>query len=213
MKKALLSLLLLSLTAPAVAIAGHQAVPQDLSGSWVLNEAMSENALDKMRELRSKGHTGNGGFGGPPSGTGRGRTGTDSWGGGGRGRGSHNREPEPRGPLAAIDEGVEAIEIDYAGDEVSIRYADDRLRILLADGRKDKRTGPMGAVATTAKWNKKGELVVQSKADSGKTVELYKLDSNANRLLVDLTVATRMGTITFYRTYDRAADAKEPGAE
>ena len=217
MLKATSALVLTLLVVPTAARAEKAAGKHpDLTGSWTLNEAMSENAQDKMRDLRSQRRAGRGGFGGPPPGTGRGGgVGGGGWSTGGRGRsrgepgdGPADSDRDPAGPMATIDQGVDAIEIAQTEDQVAITYADDRLRILFADGRKDERTGPMGAVVTTAKWNKDGELTVRSKTESGKITEVYKLDRDGARLLVDLTIDGPMGEITFFRTYDRemAAD-------
>ncbi|MFQ5524625.1 MAG: hypothetical protein ACE5GX_00055 [Thermoanaerobaculia bacterium] len=206
---ALALILFLGLAAAAGAAAESRNGHPDLSGSWTLNEGMSENAIDKMREMRSKGLVGRGGLGGPPGGTGRGGgLDTGSWGRGRGGRRGRGLEGDRHGPLATIDDGVDAIAIRETDDQLSITYSDNRLRILFTDGRKDKRTGPLGDVVTTAKWNRDGELVVKSKVEGRKTVEIYRLDATVDRLLVDVTLDTRMGQVTFYRTYDRAPDPK-----
>ena len=111
--------------------------------------------------------------------------------------------------MVGIDEGVDRIELVQTDDQLSITYSDDRLRILLTDGRKDKRTGAMGDVVTTAKWNQDGELVVKAKTQRGKVTETYKLDDQGERLLVDITIDGPMGEITFYRTYDPTPDIDE----
>lgn len=188
----------------------------DLSGRWTLNRAMSEDALEKMRDLAEKNRNRGGGFGGPPAGTGRGGGAGGTLGGGFGGSG-HGRRVQRAGPMATINQGIDAIEIAQTGDQLSFTYSDDRLRILLADGRKDKRASPWGDTATTARWTKKGELSVRTKGRNGKIEETYRLDPRSGRLLVDITVDSRIGSITFFRTYDPAspseteAEAVDPG--
>lgn len=223
MKKTTITLALTLLFLPALAQAekaSKKKQPPDLSGSWTLNEAMSESGRDKMREKMANrrggrdGGRGGGGFGGPPGG-GRGGGRGGGSGGGGRGGGGGFGGPGERrggdrgGPMVAIDEGVDRIELVQTDDQLSITYSDDRLRILLTDGRKDKRTGAMGDVVTTAKWNQDGELVVKAKTQRGKVTEIYKLDDEGERLLVDITIDGPMGEITFYRTYDPTPDIDE----
>lgn len=228
MKKTTIALALTLLLLPVLAQAEKASLrPQhpDLSGNWTLNEAMSESGRDKMREKmanrrgsRDSGR-GSGGFGGPPGGGRGGGRGSGS-GGGGRGGGfggpGGRRGGDRGGPMVSIDEGVDLLEISQSDDQLSITYSDDRLRILLTDGRKDKRAGTRGDVVTTAKWNQEGELVVKAKTQRGKVTEIYKLDDEGERLLIDITIDGPMGEITFHRTYDPTPDIDEgatgPGA-
>ena len=221
MNKTTIALALTLLFLPALAQAEKASSKQqhpDLSGSWTLNEAMSESGRDKMREKmanrrggRDSGR-GGGGFGGPPGG-GRGGGRGGGSGGGGRGGGfggsGGRRGGDRGGPMVAIDEGVDRMELVQTDDQLSITYSDDRLRILFTDGRKDKRTGAMGDIVTTAKWNQAGELVVKAKTQRGKVTEIYKLDDEGERLLVDITIDGPMGEITFHRTYDPTPDIDE----
>ncbi len=179
----------------------------NLAGAWTLNDAMSETAHEKMRELVTGRRSARGGFGGPPSGTGRGgRPGIEGWGGR---RGGPREGQGEGGPQAGLDRGVDALAVSQTFDQLSITYSDDRLRILFTDGRKDERDGPLGKVITKARWTKQGALEVGSKSRQGKTTEIYRLDKESGRLLVDITVAGPMGEITFLRTYDRSKEAEE----
>lgn len=212
MKKVTTALALTLLFLPAFALAERAPSKKprpDLSGTWTLNEAMSETAQEKMREMMSqrRGERGGGGFGGPPSGTGRGGAPAGGWGGGSGGGGGFGgprggRGTDRGGPMASLDEGVDVIEISQSDDQLSIAYSDGRLRILFTDGRKDERTGPMGDVVTTAKWNKEGQLVIKSKTRRGKTIKIYRLDEDGKRLLVDIAIDSPRGEITIHRTYD-----------
>jgi hypothetical protein len=183
----------------------------DLSGSWELNERLSENPRDKMREtMQQRG-------GGPPGGMGGGGRG-GGMGGGGRGGGPdggidpetmrrRGQELEQAARSMTIIQADPELTIIQADPELTIVYADGRERRLYADGREHRREGGTGEVETKTKWKKDGRLVVRSTTERGQEIkETFRHAPGESRLYVTTEVKGdgRMPGIEFERVYDRA---------
>ncbi len=121
-------ILVLLVSIPGDVGAGRE-VP-DFSGSWQLNEELSEDPRSKMRQRRES--TGGG------LGSGR----------GGMGRGSGMGDPEAmRDRMRRMEQGSKTLTILHVEPQMTIRTADDRERGLHTDGRKQGRTGGGGTGA------------------------------------------------------------------
>lgn len=161
------------------------AVP-DLSGEWMLNRRLSEDARQKVRESLQRQQD--------KSIQQRGRT----------------QPLLPTDPDEAAGETMEAL-LEPA-EELSVRQTSTeivfdekfaRRRTLRFDGRKRKADNGLSEVA--CEW-KDGRLVVETRDKGGRrTTETWELSAAGSRL----TATTRLagvpgGTVTFTRTYDRA---------
>jgi hypothetical protein len=177
--------------------------PPDLGGTWTLNERLSEDPREKMREAR--GGPSGGGMGG-----GRGRGG-----GMGGGMGGGREMPEGMDPEAMkrrMQEAARAsrtLMIAHEEPRLTIRFADGRERTLYTDGRKQTRESDFGDLETRAKWKKDGRLKVEATNEQGRKInEIYRCSSGEGRLYVTITMKGdgRMPDVTFDRVYDRAPD-------
>ncbi len=227
-KISFLSVLLLVATAGPSAF-GDQAQPNDFTGTWQLNEGLSENPREKMREAMSSrgggrggggrggfggGGRGGGGFGGPGGGGGFGGPEGGGFGGpgggGGRGRGGPggdagaNRE-EMQERMRSMEESFQMLEISHREPELLVRYGDQREEIIYTDGRGFDRTVGRGElVEATAKWKGKERIVVKAEGERGKVTETWEWVPDAGQLW--LTVKTegsgRMPGFEVRRVYD-----------
>ncbi len=173
----------------------------DFTGSWVINEELSENPRDKMRQSMGGGRSGGGGSG--MGGGGRGGSGMGGGGRGGSGMGGGDREAmRQRFADAAAKAG--RLEITQ-GEELSILYADGSLRVIPVDGE-------VGDIKSHWKGDR---LVVELKGEAGRRIrETLRLAEDG----AQLHVTTRMSgdlnrpTISFLRVYDMAV-AEETAEE
>ena len=174
----------------------------DFTGSWVLNEELSENPRDKMRQAMGGGRSGGGGMGG-------GSRGASGMGGGGRGgsmgspggRGGGDREAM-RQRLADAAAKAARLEITQ-GEELSILYADGSLRVVPVDGE-----------AGNIKSHWKGDrLVVELKGEVGRRIrETLQLAEDGAQLHVTTKMFGDLNrpTISFLRVYDAAGAEETP---
>ena len=183
-----------------------------LSGRWVLNEGLSEDAREKMRAARG-GRRGPDGGGVGPSGGGRG-------GFGGRGGGLGGRRPpeggvpgggrdgggDPRAAMRAVLEAATELTITHTTREIAVLEKDGRLRALHPDGEKYQDSS--GAEVKTS-WDK-DRLVVQTSRQRGPSVtETWRMDGEAAQLVVELRFQPPNGEdVTVKRVYDRATAAE-----
>jgi len=185
------------------------AAPPDLSGTWQINEDLSQTPQQAMRQ-RFEGAP-PGGRGGGPGGPGRGG-GRFPGGGGGR-RGGGGRPEGGAAPEGRPD--VEAAEgtmtIAWAAPQITITYPGDRKRVLFTDGRKVKEERPDGKTAKIrASWTDTGSLEVVTKSDRGTRTEIYEITNDGRRLFVLIGLEGRgPQPVQFRRVYDRAV-AEEP---
>jgi hypothetical protein len=200
---------LVALAAGAADSAGQP----DFSGSWRINQFMSEDPMEKMREsmqerMRSAGMGSKGG--------GMGGMGGGSGGGMGRGGGMGSKgggmggRPDPEAMQQRIRDlnlSADHIEIMHEEPLLTIRYADGRERRLYTDGREQQAD-------TKVKWKKRGKLVVNSTTELGRHItERYELAMEGRQLLLVTSIDgdDRAPSFKFTRVYDRVAyETTEP---
>ncbi len=193
----------------AVALSGSQPArseePEprpDLSGTWVLNEELSEDPREKMQEAMSErgrggGFSARGGAGGFGGRGGGGGFGSRGGGGGTRGRGDSADDK-----MRARAEAYETLTIQHQDPELLITLADDHQQELFTDGRKVETWRG----TESAKWQKDGALTVTTKSEQGKRKTSWQLSEDSSRLTLTSELPGRgpMPSITFDRVYDRA---------
>ena len=193
------------------AAAGEKAkvapVTADLSGRWVYNRELSDDAREKMREGMEKG----GGGGGRPPGGGGGMGGPSggmggSGGGGGRmgpPPGGMGGDDDPREAMRGILEPAEEITIARMETEIAVEEKFAETRHLHPDGKKYKTDN--GTSEIKVSW-KEGKLVVETKrARGGSVIETWELVPDASRIIVNVKMEGGFGPgLTLKRVYDRA---------
>jgi len=176
----------------------------DFSGSWRLNEELSENPRDKMEEMGGGGR-GRGGMGGGSSGGGMG--GGDRQGGGGPGgRGGGSRE-DMQARFQARIERIETLEILHQDPEMVIGFADGSNRTIYTDGQATPDDLEAGVFEGKGKWKNNSQVIFKAEsANGGKATEIYELDEAGDMLLVTTKVEGdgRRPGISFKRVYERA---------
>jgi hypothetical protein len=186
----------------------------DLSGKWALNDSLSDNPMEKMREGASggRGYGGSegggrgGGFGGGRGGMG-GRGG--GFGGGGRGEGG-GRGGDGGAPPAEVVQNVSHLVITQSDPELRIRMADGKERLLYTDCRKVEEERSEGTVKIKTRM-KSDKVVVTSDFPSGRDVtETYEIQTIPKRLVVTTKVEARRGSFSFKRIYDPEIEAPAP---
>ena len=177
------------------AAAGEKAkvapVTADLSGRWVYNRELSDDAREKMREGMEKG----GGPGGGGMGGGGGRMGPPPGGMGG--------DDDPREAMRGILEPAEEITIARTETEIAVEEKFAETRHLHPDGKKYKTDN--GTSEIKVSW-KEGKLVVETKrARGGSVIETWELVPDASRIIVNVKMEGGFGPgLTLKRVYDRA---------
>ena len=187
-----LGILALLMSIPGEVGAGHDV--SDFSGTWQLNEDLSEDPRSEMRD-RTQSRRG-GGMGRGGGGMGRG--------GGGMGRGSGMGDPEAmRDRMRRMEQGSKTLRILHVEPQMTVHTADDREQLIYTDGRKQERTGGVGPVETRGKW-KKGKLVVQDRMETGMTItRTFFYVPQDPHLYVDMEIEGRGSSLRFQRVYDR----------
>ena len=224
-----ITLILLLLAIGPLPISGNEKRP-DFTGTWQLNEELSEDPREKMREAMSQsrgsrgggggrggGGRGGGGFGGPGGGFG-GPGGGGPGGGGGQTRGEApggDRESRQEA-MRTLQEAFAILEIAHQEPLFRVRYADEREDVLYTDGRSFERTLARGEVASASgKWKSRERIVVKVQVeDRGDVTETWELIPDAGQLW--LTVKTegdgRRPGFEFRRVYDPVTSDEElPG--
>jgi hypothetical protein len=193
---------------PPRASAGEKAKGEpsavDLSGHWVLNRDLSDDAREKMRE----GMEGRGGRYDRAGWAGRRRR---TGGTGGRGGGPMGSPPggmgddDARESMRAIFEPAEELAVTQTATEVAVDEKFGRTRRLHPDGKKYKTDNGASEIKTA--W-KEGKLVVETKRDRGMgVIETWELVPDASRIIVNVKMQGGFGpSVTLKRIYDRAKD-------
>ena len=177
----------------------------DFSGTWVLNDELSENPRDKMQE--AMGNRRGGGFGGGGRSGGGGMGGGGMRGGMGGGRGGDPGAMSER--MRALEEGVKVLKIIHQDPAFNIRYADDRERALFTDGRELVSELDQGLVEATANWKGGQKVVVKGEMlNGGKRSEIFELSEDGQQLLITTSMegSGRMPKTSFRRVYDLVMD-------
>lgn len=198
---------LILIRASGVASAAPDDTRPDLSGTWQLNEALSDDVAIKMREAmearRSQmmgGAPGDGSVGG----MGGGRP------GGMGGRGGMGGSDDMQARLAELEAGTKTLIILHEDPELSIEMADGQTRRHFTDNRKQQVSTEFGKLTSRAKWKKNSQLVVRSsRSDGPEITQTYQMDHDGARLTVTTRLEGRGSGVTFQRVYERR-EAAEP---
>ena len=169
-------------------------VTADLSGRWVYNRELSDDAREKMREGMERG--GGPGGGRPPGGPGGG-------GPGGPGGGGMGGDDDPREAMRAIFEPAEELAVTQTAAEVAVEEKFGETRRLHPDGKKYKTDNGASEIKTS--W-KEGKLLVETKrVRGGSVIETWELVPDASRIIVNVKMEGAFGPgLTLKRVYDRA---------
>ncbi len=178
-----------------LAVASLAAEQPDFSGTWKLNQELSENPREKMSESMSKGR------GGESGGRGGGMGGGMRGGGGGRGGGREGMQER----LGEREARIQQIVIDHEDPTFRIRLADDNENTFYTDGRMTEDL-EAGLLEATAIWKKGRHIEIERDSPQGGAItEKYELSDDGSQLFVKTKMEGngRMPKITFQRVYDR----------
>jgi hypothetical protein len=207
----------------ACASSSNSRMPQEqLAGTWVLNEADSQDPDSVLRNEGGPSRVGRGGAGGAIDG-GRGGAGGGRGGaGGGMGGGMGGRggfpggmgipggraEVDPvrvRAVMRVLAEERQRVVVRQVADSVTFTFAADYPIAYATNGRKQKRELPgLGEVETKAEW-KGGLLIVERKLeDDVKIRDEFVRGPDSPRLIVNTTIEGLVNRdLTFRTVYDR----------
>jgi hypothetical protein len=193
--------------APARAAAVEEpkavAAAPDLSGRWLLNKDLSDDAHEKVRQSMERPR---GGYGPGPS-----TIGPGSAGGGRLGLPPPTAgDDDPGESMQAIFNPAEELSIYQGQPDIVIDEKFSRRRTLHADGRKYKADNGSSEVKTA--W-KESRLVVETRGFRGrKTTETWELNTTGTRLTALVKLESGYGKpVTIKRVYEKAGDAPPPG--
>ncbi|MGB5159889.1 MAG: hypothetical protein WBP10_07550 [Thermoanaerobaculia bacterium] len=211
-KKRILGLALPFLTLGVLlAVASLAAEQPDFSGTWKLNQELSENPREKMAESMSKGRGGEGGGKGGGR-LGGGMSGGMRGGGGGRGGGREGMEER----LGEREARIQQIVIDHEDPTLQIRFADDSENVFYTDGRMTEDL-EAGLLEARASWKKGRRIDIERESPQGGAItEKYELSDDGSQLFVKTKMGGngRMPKVSFERVYDRVPGfVQEPGTD
>jgi hypothetical protein len=180
--------------------------PEDLAGSWKLNEELSEEPRAGLRRGDGRG-PGSGGRppgGGPRGGGGGGRSGPPSGGPRGGGEG-FRRPPMPRDQIVAMAGGSKSLLIAAQGPQLTLTYGGDHQHLLFIDGRKiRKEQAEREEIVQRTRWREE-HLEIETTAGNAKVTELWVLTNDRKRIFatVEIDPPGRMPKLSFKRVWDR----------
>jgi hypothetical protein len=203
----------------------------DISGRWVYNVELSDDARQKMKEARAASGGGGGGYGGGRGGGmggGMGRGGGGMGGGGGYGRGGgggygrggggygggsgsstpsdsdmqHGKNPVFNPPLE--------LKVTQTDAEIDLDDMAGKVRKLYLTGKKYKAED--GDAEVKASW-KDGKLQVETKnSKGGSMTETWERVPDGSRLICHVKLEGGFGKVDLKRIYDREnPDTKTTG--
>ena len=198
---------LLLFATPSVAETEVGQERSDFTGTWQLDEELSDDPREKMREaMRDRGGGRGGGFG--RRGGGRG--------GGFGGRGSSGGE-RGGGPMRDLAQGAEQLTITHQEPSFRVVDAAERERLVSTDGEAHELTTPAGdLVELSAEWKRGDRLeLVMERPERPKMTETYELVAEGTRLYVTIEIEGqgRRPSLEFRRVYDRILPDEEPVEE
>jgi hypothetical protein len=161
----------------------------NFSGTWQLNEELSDDIREKIGEairarMRGGGMGGRGGPGGPPDGGGR--------------------MGQARERMKQMQEGMQRLTIAQTESELTVTNAIDREQRFFTDGRKQTREGGFGPVEFEATWKKRSLVVIEKPEAEGATVtRTYFFRRDDPHLYVNVKVEGRGPVFDYQRVYDR----------
>ena len=173
----------------------------DFTGSWQLDENLSEDPLAEMshamdEQRRAMEMAGDqGGMGG---GMGSGPVRVDD---------TLERERMER-RLDELGKRLEEMSVTHEGDKLIVRYADGHERILYTDGKKHYRESGIGDLETRTKWKGHREIVVKATLENGhKVTETWELGPDDGMLYVKTSMKGHGGepTVDFKQVYKPAS--------
>lgn len=171
--------------------AGAQEAPRpDLSGTWVINEALSESMREKVREMMTEEITN------PRA----------------QARWDRVQARERMGMQSAP---FARLEIAHEEPLVAVQYSGGRSRELFTDGRELEPEAEYGQEAVTVAWEG-ARLIVDADTARGRVTEFWELSDDGKRLFV--TTQAEMGErlsgpVSFRRVYDLAPPEQEQAPE
>ena len=180
----------------------------DLSGRWVYNRELSDDARKKMRKGgEGRGGPGGGGPGGPGGGGPGGGMGGPGGGTMGPPPGGMGGDDDARESMRAIFEPAEELAVAQAGTEIGIDEKFGRTRRLHSDGKKYKTDNGASDIKTS--W-KEGKLLVETKGTrGGGVVETWELVPDRSRIIVMVRMEGGFGPrVELKRIYDRAKEGE-----
>lgn len=208
-------LLCLGATAPKAA-----QTPNDLAGSWKLNEDLSQDP----RAMRPGGgdHGPRGGGrppGGPPGGPRGGGGGRPSGPPpeGGPGGEGFRRPPLPRGQIVAMAGGATSLQIEAEGPQLTVIYGDGENRhLLFTDGRKIRSESEQEEgqeIVQRTRWREE-HLEIETTAGKSKVTELWVLTNDHKRIFATVEMDMPGGgrKMSFRRVWDRVEEKKNEEA-
>ncbi|HTO74727.1 MAG TPA: hypothetical protein VMQ61_01515 [Thermoanaerobaculia bacterium] len=177
----------------------------DLSGTWKLNTAQSDDPQQKFKEGASSsgGGSSDSTDSAPPSGGGGG--GYGGWGGHHGGHGGGHRHgggggDSNQGPSAM--EGREMLVIKHADPQLTITDASGRERVLYTDGRKLEEERSYGGTTKVQTVWKDGHVEVTSQSEKGpKIIQSYAVSADGSQLNVTTQIDGRR-KVTIHTVYD-----------
>ncbi|HYU32161.1 MAG TPA: hypothetical protein VEW48_08350 [Thermoanaerobaculia bacterium] len=179
--------------------------PEDLAGSWQLNEDLSQSSHPGHPWGGEHGRMGGGG---PRGGGGGGRFGRppgESGPGDGEG---FRRPPLPPGQIVAMAGGSKSLRIEVAGPQLTVSSGGDSRLVLFTDGRKVRKQQEQGdEIVRRTRWRDE-HLEIETTAGKAKVNELWILTNDRKRIFatVEMEMPGDRGKMSFRRVWDRVAE-------
>jgi len=183
----------------------------DFSGTWTLNEDLSEDPRTKMQEAgggRGPRGGGGGGWGGRGGGGGGGFGGRGGMGGGGhRGGGDSGDGGGDGGDRSSrFAENLAAqkvLTISHRDPEVVITDLNGRARTFYTDARKAEEERSEGTAKIQTKW-KDRSIVVVTKVGNRTITDTYERSADGARLFLTTKMEGGRASFSFRRVYESA---------
>jgi hypothetical protein len=186
----------------------------DFSGTWRLNEELSEDPRQKMQEAgggrggRGGGGMGRGGGGAEGGGGGRGGMGGGSGRGGmGGGGGRHGGGDSGEGSgdrVARLSENLAAqkvLAISHKDPQLVVTDLNGRARTFFTDARKVEEERSEGTAKIQAKWNDRS-IVVVTKLGEREITETYERAADGARLFLTTKIDGGHAPFSYRRIYE-----------
>jgi len=178
----------------------------DFSGTWTLNEDLSEDPRTKMREAGGgRGGRGGGGFGGRGGGFGGrgGMGGGGHRGGGDSGDGSGDGSADRSSRLSENLAAQKVLTISHKDPEVVITDLNGRARTFFTDARKVEDERSEGTAKIQTKW-KDRSIVVVTKIGNRTVTDTYERAADGARLFLTTKMEGGRASFSFRRVYESA---------
>jgi hypothetical protein len=169
----------------------------DFSGTWRLNEDLSEDPHTKMQEAGG-GHGGRGGGGGGRGGMGGGMGGGGHRGGGGE---SGDRGGDGASRLGETLAAQKVLRISHKDPELVIRDLNGRSRTFFTDARKVEEERSEGTAKIQTKW-KDRSIVVVTKLGDREITDTYERAADGARLFLTTKMEGGRAPFSFRRVYE-----------